>query len=62
MREFLMELDILLCKKAEFQTFMIIKKQNVVILKSVFNENHNHCYYKVFLEKCSYKLCKNVIL
>ena len=29
---------------------------NVITLrKSVFNENHNHYYYKVLLEKCSYK-------
>ena len=29
---------------------------NVVILnKSVFNENYNHHYYKVFLEKCLHR-------
>ena len=30
--------------------------QNVVILiKYVFNKNHNHCYYEMFFKKCSYK-------
>ena len=32
---------------------------NVIILsKSVLNKDKSHCYYKVFLEKCSYQLAK----
>ena len=30
----------------------------VILLKPVFNENHNHYYYQVFLEICLYKLTK----
>ena len=34
----------------------IISMNNLIIfIKSNFNENHNHYYYKVFLEKYSYK-------
>ena len=30
--------------------------RNVIILiKPVFNQNQNHYYYNIFLEKCSYK-------
>ena len=30
---------------------------NVIIhIKSVLNKEKNHCYYKIFLEKCSYQL------
>ena len=32
---------------------------NVIIhIKSVLNKVKNHCYYKIFLEKCSYQLAK----
>ena len=34
----------------------------VILISSVFNENHNHYYYHVILEKCSYKKYKNTIL
>ena len=27
----------------------------LIIFRSLFNENHNHYYYKVFLEKCLHK-------
>ena len=30
----------------------------MMLIKSVFNENHNHYYYKVILEKYLYKYCK----
>ena len=29
-------------------------------LKSIFNENRSQYYYKMFLEKCSYKLAKKI--
>ena len=32
------------------------------VYNNCFNENHNHYYHKVCLEKCSYKLYKNVLL
>ena len=32
---------------------------NVIIIKSVFDKNHNQYFYKTFLEKCSYQLAKN---
>ena len=32
---------------------------NVIIVKSVFDKNHNQYFYKTFLEKCSYQLAKN---
>ena len=28
------------------------------LIKSVFNKDENHCYYDIFLEKCSYQLTK----
>ena len=28
----------------------------IKLIKSVLNKNHNHYYYKTFLEKCSYHL------
>ena len=32
---------------------------NVIILvKLVLNKTRNHCYYNIFLEKCSYQLAK----
>ena len=35
---------------------------NVIIhIKSVLNKDKNHYYYKIFLEKCSYKLAKKII-
>ena len=38
-------------------------KHNVVILvKTAFNENCNHYYRHVLLEKCSYKYYKNALL
>ena len=27
----------------------------VILNKAVFNKNHNHYYYQVYLEKCSYE-------
>ena len=30
----------------------------VILIKSVFNKNHNQYYHKTFLEKCSYQLAK----
>ena len=30
-------------------------QNRVILFKSVFNKNHNHCYYETFLEQCSYK-------
>ena len=33
-----------------------LNMNNVVILvKSIFSKNQNHCYYQQFLEICSYK-------
>ena len=34
----------------------------MTLIKSVFNENHNHYYFEAFLEKFSYKQCKNASL
>ena len=31
----------------------------IILIKSVFNKNQDYCYYKVLLEKCSYKWYKN---
>ena len=31
----------------------------IILIKSNFNEDMNHYYYKIFLEKCSYQLAKN---
>ena len=37
----------------------ILTLYNVVIhIKLVLNKDKNHCYYKIFLEKCSYQLAK----
>ena len=37
----------------------ILTLHNVIIqIKSVLNKNKNHCYYRIFLEKCSYQLAK----
>ena len=37
----------------------ILTLHNVTIhIKSVLNEDKNHCYYKIFLEKCLYQLAK----
>ena len=37
----------------------ILTLHNVTIhIKSVLNKDKNHCYFKVFLEKCSYQLAK----
>ena len=30
----------------------------IIHIKSVLNKDKNHCYYKTFLEKCSYQLAK----
>ena len=30
----------------------------VILIKSVLNKDKNHCYYKIFLEQCSYQLAK----
>ena len=39
----------------------ILTLHNVIILiKSVLNKDKKHYYYKIFLEKCSYQLAKNV--
>ena len=27
----------------------------IILIKPVFNQNQNHYYYNIFLEKCSYK-------
>ena len=41
----------------------LIAMHNVIILiKSVFNRNDNHYDYKAYLESCSFKQYKNVIL
>ena len=32
----------------------VIMHNNIIFIKSVFNENHKHYFYKVYLEKCSY--------
>ena len=34
----------------------------IILSKSVFNEDYNHYYYQVFLEKCSHDQHVNVIL
>ena len=35
---------------------------NVIIqIKSVLNKDKDHCFYKIFLEKCSYQLAKKLI-
>ena len=34
----------------------------VILIKSVFNENHNRYYYQAFLEKFSYKYHIKAIL
>ena len=49
--------------KVEYYNFLPIEKRftlhNVTILiKSFLNKDKNHCYYKIFLEKCSYHLTK----
>ena len=37
----------------------ILASRNVIILiKSALNEDKNHYYYKIFLEKCSYQLAQ----
>ena len=37
----------------------ILTWHNVLIqIKSVLNKNKNHCYYRIYLEKCSYQLAK----
>ena len=42
--------------KIDFSSEKPINMHDVVILnKTVFNKNHNHYYYQVYLEKCSYK-------
>ena len=52
----------LLRKNDSYDTLPIEKRltlHNVTILiKSVLNKDQNHCYYKIFLEKCSYQLAK----
>ena len=30
----------------------------IILIKSVLNNDKHHCYYKIFLEKCSYQLAK----
>ena len=30
----------------------------IILIKSVFNKNQNHYYYKIFLEKCLYELAE----
>ena len=30
----------------------------IILIKSVFNKNQNHYYYKIFLEKCLYQLAE----
>ena len=30
----------------------------IMLIKSVPNKDKNHCYYKIFLEKCSYQFAK----
>ena len=32
----------------------VIMHNVIIFIKSVFNENHKHYFYKVYLEKCSY--------
>ena len=46
---------------------LLLEKSNkylnvVVLTKSVFNQNHKHYYYHVFLEKLSFKQNEIVIL
>ena len=37
----------------------ILTLHNVIILlKTVLNTDKNHCYYKIFLERCLYQLAK----
>ena len=37
----------------------ILTLHNVIILfKSFLNKDQSHCYYNIFLEKCSYQLDK----
>ena len=39
-----------------------LTSHNVIILiKSILNEDKNHYYCKIFLEKCSYQLAKKLI-
>ena len=43
-----------------FFTYRKILTLHVIILiKSFLNEDKNHYYYKILLEKCSYQLTKN---
>ena len=28
----------------------------IILIKSILNKDQNHCYYNIFLEKCSYQL------
>ena len=40
-------------------TEKLLTLDNVIInIISVQNKDENHCYYKIFLEKCSYQLAK----
>ena len=38
-----------------FEKKTLIMHNVVICIKSAFNQNHNHYYYKMFLEKCSFK-------
>ena len=41
----------------------ISNMQSVVILiKSIFNNNHNHCCYEMLFKRCSYKYIKCYIM
>ena len=30
----------------------------IILIKLVLNKNQKHCYYNIFLEKCSYQIAK----
>ena len=50
--------------QSRFLRFFTYKQKftlhNVIIhIKSVLNKDKNHYYYKIFVEKCSYRLAKN---
>ena len=66
MMPFTIGLDILQMKKVILHMFFLIiiqepKLSNITLClkKLIFNKNQNHCYYKIFLEKCFYQLPKN---
>ena len=49
--------------KVDSYDFLLIEKiltlyNAIILIKSVLNKDKNHCYNRIFLEKCSYQLAK----